>query len=162
MIKLNEEDPIFFKIRERWEERARAVQTIEDFEALYRDLLEEVQHDYGTVIHATWALMLAAFFLVNHSPQGGFTGFQVSFLGWKGIDEFIRSTRLGARIIWMEDWLYPQMQARQQAYPTKSQAKKLQEEAKKNLESGTPMAPEVIAWQQQIAKGDFPFPLIED
>jgi len=62
-------------IQKEWYEEARKM-TVEQLPMFLKKLVEDYQHDYGTICHAVAAGALSAAHAVNHSPTGGITGFQ--------------------------------------------------------------------------------------
>jgi hypothetical protein len=155
-MKLRESSPEFSQLKEEWHERAKNARTIEDFEALYNDLLSYA-HDYGTIVHATWELMYAAFALIEYSEKGGLSGFQAAFLGWNAIDAFIRSRGSGARILFYDDLLYPQYDRHfcKQLILRKT-AEALQAQAKDLLVGHEDVAESIHKRWTEIAEGRFP------
>ena len=104
-IALNEESGEFQQLKKEWAEKTKNIKTTEELKE-FIDKLLDYGHDYGTIVHAMWAAMMAAFYTMNNSGQGGITGFQAGFLGWMAINEFIRNTDNGARIIFYEDFVW--------------------------------------------------------
>lgn len=78
--KITEEE----RVHEEWY-TARPKTTAELAEFV-RHLVEDYEHDYGTICHAVAAAGLAAMRCVNtDSDQGGITGFQASCVLWSVI-----------------------------------------------------------------------------
>ena len=102
---LDEESKDFQNLKKEWAKRVKEIKTTEELKVFIDELLD-YGHDYGTIVHAMWAAMMAAFHTMNNSDQGGITSFQAGFLGWKAVDEFIRNTKNGARIIFYEDFVW--------------------------------------------------------
>lgn len=55
-------------------------QTLETLPEFINHLMNDYEHDYGTIVKATAAAMIATFEACEKSEQGGFTGFQVGFI----------------------------------------------------------------------------------
>lgn len=139
-----------------WTEEARKVENMDQFKQLYEKLTGEYQHDYGSSIKATGALMIAAFELMERSSSGGFTGFQVSFLPWMMIDEFMSLGKCGQRILDFEKILYPQYDHNFEKVISERVHEQLIEKAKSNLENTTNCADEVRKRWELIASGELP------
>lgn len=96
------------KIHEEWYREA-ADMTMEGLPEFLRHLLNDYQHDYGTICHALSAGALATAWAMNRSPGANIAGFQAGFVMWG----FIRQWRYphnccGLRLLDMDNLLYPQ------------------------------------------------------
>lgn len=131
---LNESNPEFKAIKEEWLKKAKAM-TIDGLPAFLKELTENYSHDYGTICHAVAVSAIAAACAVDHSPQGGITGFQAGCIMW----EFIRnwnysSNKTGLRIIDYDNFLYPQYEDKYQKTISKGTWKAIQQEAKTHID----------------------------
>ena len=133
MKQLHEGNDEFKAIKEEWLKGAHSA-TIDTLPAFLRDLTENYSHDYGTICHVIAIAAIAAAWAVDHSPQGGITGFQAGCIMW----EFIRnwnysSNKTGLRLIDYDNFLYPQYEDRYQKTISKDTWEAIQKEAKANL-----------------------------
>ncbi len=88
------------EFREQAYEIAKSVNTPEDL-AEFVKFISNVPLDYGTVVYAQCAAMLAAQHVMNESEQGGITGFQAGFIGWEMVKKFMSVGDCGLTLI---DW----------------------------------------------------------
>ena len=96
------------KIHERWFEEARK-QTVDTLPEFVRHLVENYQHDYGTICHAITAAGLAGKYAVENSPTGGITGFQAGCCMWGIVRQWsYKNNKCGLRILDFDKLLYPQ------------------------------------------------------
>lgn len=143
---------------DEWKADAGKV-TVDDLPAFIRKLTTEYQHDYGTIVHACHAAMLAALSAVNKGPQGGITGFQASCLGWMLIEDMLGIPKdTPARLINFDDLLFPQYEPRFRSIPA-SVWQWLKERAAGNLKASPHAHPAVIAHWRSIVDGHVPFGL---
>lgn len=145
-------------VHKQWKEMAEAVDTPEKLGEFVKALLERYEHDYGTIIHAIEAAMIAAFNAINKSPEGGITGFQASFLGWAMARKFLSLGKMGNRMWNYEHLLYPQFEKDFTSIPQKIWDA-IQKKAQENIENKVDAAPRVIAHWQTVARGVIPFGL---
>jgi len=107
-INLSEGSEEFAAIKNEWRERVRNC-TIETLPAFLLELAENYRHDYGTICHATAIAAVAAASAIDHSPQGGITGFQAGAIMWEFIREWnFHSNKTGLRLVDYDNFLYPQ------------------------------------------------------
>ena len=145
-------------VHKEWLPKAKE-QTLESLPGFIRHLVEDYEHDYGTIVHAMTAGMVAAQSAINKTDQGGITGFQASCIGWSMIREYmgIEGTS-GARIINYDDLLYPH---KENVFREISQEcwDSLQAQAKEMLgmEKEVVPHPDVKAHWQSIVDGKIPF-----
>jgi len=108
----SEQEPIAITeemgLHKQWYEAAKQV-TLDTLPDFTNQMINDYQHDYGTVCHALAAGALATLWAMNSTPQGGITGFQASAIMWKLIREwYYTSNKTGLRIIDYDKFLYPQ------------------------------------------------------
>lgn len=138
-----------------WFERARSIETIEEFSAFAKELLEETEHDYGTVCHAIGALAIAAGWMGSHIQ--GITGFQAGFVMWDFIKQWnFRTNKCGLRIINYDDMLYPQFRDEFEKTLPADRFKIMQKVAAEHLANGK-MHPAVEQHMRNIVAGVVPF-----
>jgi len=145
-------------LQKQWKEDAREIKTQEELTEFVRHLTEDFEHDYGTIVHAIAAAMTATYSMMNHSDQGGITGFQASCLAWEMVNVFMGNAEGGRRILKMEDLLYPQMASKFTTISPET-AEWIQTEAKKRLVEIPDAHPNVIAHWEKVAAGEIPFGL---
>lgn len=148
-------------LEKEWYEQARK-QTLETLPDFIGHVMNDYQHDYGTVCIAIGACALAAAFAANKEAGacGGITGFQAGFVMWEFIQQWsYRNNRTGLRILNYDDLLYPQYGHKFEKTITPSTWEAVQKAAKEDLETdhGYSIHPDVIAHWQSIASGVIPF-----
>lgn len=98
------------KLHKKWFEEAKK-QTVETLPEFVRHLVEDYEHDYGTIYHAVGAAGLAGMYAVENSPTGGITGFQAGFCLWDVIRQWnYLANKCGLAILDYDKLLYPQNQ----------------------------------------------------
>lgn len=144
------------QLEKEWFKQARE-QTLETLPSFINHIMNDYEHDYGTVCHAIGACALAAAWAADKSAQGGITGFQAGFVMW----DFIRQwnythNTCGMGILDYDNMLYPQYEHK---FKTISEWnwEELQKKAKENLSKETNAHPDVIAHWKSIVEGNIPF-----
>lgn len=142
---------------------ARAVKTPDELKYFVTRLIEEYQHDYGTICHAITAAALAAAKAVDASKQGGITGFQAGAIQWMFIEAWMQEVG-PKKLLNFRDMLYPQMEERFEKYITlntwewlQNQARELLDKEKRSCEEDPdhiPAAPAVVRHWQRIVDGN--------
>lgn len=133
-------------------------QTLETLPEFINHLMNDYEHDYGTIIKATAAAMVATFNACNQSEQGGFTGFQVGFIPGFMINKFWGESKVGRKIIDFDDMLYPQHKDRFEKTISPTIWKNLQEIAKEKMKEPVEnFHPDVRLHISKIAAGEIPF-----
>jgi hypothetical protein len=143
-------------LQDEWYKEARDM-TLENLPAFLEKLATEYGHDYGTICHAVSASAIAAAWAMEHSEQGGITGFQAGCVMWGFIrnwDSSYKDVPLCLHNI--RDMLYPQNKDRYTAIP-KSSWEWLQKEAAENIKKSPDAVPKVIAHWKKIVEGTVPF-----
>ena len=154
-MKITEE----MEIHKEWipEAHKQMLDTIPDFLA---HLLNDYTHNYGTIVHAVAAGMIATLSAMNKAEQGGITGFQASCLWWELMPELLME-KPPVKLIVYEDLLYPQYAYKFQPIISPKLWEWVQEEAKKKLADITsPVHPNVKAHWESIVDGKVPFGLM--
>ena len=147
------------EIRKKWYEEARRCR-LDDGSLLkfMKRLVGKYEHDYGTIVHAMTAAAIAGAYAVEHSPQGGITGFQHScFIMEFLAKEQFSNNKFGFFVRDVDDILYPQYQEKFCKLKISSKtADKIRQEAKMNLANKNNGVPPVRDWWQRLADGNFP------
>jgi len=152
-MKINEE----MGLHHEWYEEAEK-QTMETLNEFINHLIEDYEHDYGTICHAIAAGAVATCNAMNRSNQGDITGYQVAAIMWNFIRVWTKEE--GAlELVRYNDMLYPQNANRFEktipkecAYDLINHAKKLLEEYKESQ-----VTPIMYAHWKSIAEGKMPF-----
>lgn len=124
------------KVHEQWYEKAKDKDmSLENLPEFINHLLNDYQHDYGTICHALAAGAIATLWAMNRVEQGGVTGFQASAIMW----EFIRhwnysSNKTGLRLINYDNMLYPQYSDKFQKTLSRDTWNAIQKAAKTEIE----------------------------
>lgn len=149
-------------IHKGWYEEADKM-TLDKLPKFLQRLTTQYEHDYGTICHAIAASALAAAHAVDHSPEGGITGFQASGIMWEFIQHWTRKENEPMRLLMYSEMLYPQYENKFNAI-TQDTADWLKKEAEKKLLEAHPVVKkEVTAYWELLASGNLPFGVrIED
>lgn len=95
-------------VHKQWYEEAKQT-TLNTLPEFINHLVDDYEHDYGTICHALTAGALATLWAMNKTQQGGITGFQASAIMWEFIREWNYSgNKTGLRITDYDNFLYPQ------------------------------------------------------
>lgn len=142
-------------LQKEWHEEARK-QTAETLPAFLTKLLNEYQHDYGTICHAMAAAGVGAVMAIEHSPQGGITGFQAGAVMWEFCRSWMQWSEAPRRLLDFNDALYPQNEDRFRAVSAET-AEWLKKQAANMLSEQTGAHPDVRAHWERVAAGEMPF-----
>lgn len=93
------------KEHEQWYIDAKE-HTLETLPAFLNHLLNDYEHDYGTICHALAAGAIATMKAMNKTPQGGITGFQAGAIMWEFIKNWMHFDG-PMRLLTYKDMLYP-------------------------------------------------------
>ena len=144
------------KPQKEWFDRAKNIETPEQLAEFAKELLIDIQHDYGTVCHAVGAIALAGAWLGAHIQ--GITGFQAVFVMYDFVRNWNFSTnQCGLRIIDYDNMLYPQYKDKFDKTITKERFEIIQKEASRLLETSRNAHPDVINHWKSIVDGNLPF-----
>lgn len=160
-------------LEKEWYEEAKK-QTLETLPAFISHVMNDYEHDYGTVCHAIAACALAATYAANEQPQGGVTGFQAGYVMAQYMKNWMYSDlKTTLRIVDFDKMLYPQYKDYFDKLISKETFDSIQEEARKNIaevegqkktldESGEMrnavlVHPDVLEHWKSIADGNIPF-----
>lgn len=156
-VKITEE----MRLEKEWFEEARK-QTLETLPKFIDHVMNDYEHDYGTVCHAISACAIAAAWAANESEGacGGITGFQAGFIMWDFIRQWsYRNNKTALKVVNYDDMLYPQHWDKFEKTITKRTWERIQEEAELRLneDRGYPVHPDVKAHWESIVAGNVPF-----
>lgn len=91
----------------KWYEDAKE-QTLETLPAFMKKILDEPQ-TYDSIVEAIAACAVGAAWAAAHSPNGGITGFQGSWVMWRFIQYWMRiEDSCGLKLVDYDDMLFPQ------------------------------------------------------
>ena len=148
-------------VQKEWfkEMENQTMKTLPDF---LKHLLEDYDHDYGTICHAITAGAIAAAKAMNKSPEGGITGFQAGCIMWGLITNWMTEYKgKPMKLVDYSDMLYPQMEHKFVKTISEDTWKYLQKEAEKKIleddKSEVKAHPEVREHWVHIVEGDIPF-----
>lgn len=147
------------KEQEQWYKDAKEVRA-ESLHFFINHLINDYEHDYGTICHAIAAASIAAAHAVNRSSsEGGITGFQAGAVMWEFIQHWgVFPSNALLKIQDQSDMLYPQNVGKFTTI-SKSTWKELQKRANNKLAFTTKdeVHEEVSDHWQSIADGEVPF-----
>ena len=149
-------------IHEEWYERAREMEQ-EELPDFVDELINEYQHDYGTICHAIAAAGVAASSVVNNSNVCHITGFQAGAVKWGYLQNWDTSLKdKPLRLVDYSQLLYPQYDYKFNSI-SQSTWEWVQKEARKKLNElpnkDIPVAESVIRHWESIDNGNKPFGL---
>ena len=142
-------------VHKDWPEEARKVKDLDELVAFAKRLGEDYEHDYGTICHATSAVILAAGHAFD-STYGGITGFQAGCVMWGFVREWLHQ-KGPLKLVKYEDMLFPQYDEELEKTIPQETWRWLQREAKERLAANGSMADAVRKHMQSIADGKVPF-----
>ena len=142
------------KEHEEWYEEAKKM-TLSQLPVFIDHLVNDYNHDYGTICHAMTSGAIATMRAIDNSPQGGITGFQASCIMWQFIQKWM-SFESPLRLINFEDLLYPQYENKFKTM-SKETWEWVQNKAKQNLIDHTNAVEAVKLHWQSIADRNIPF-----
>jgi len=152
VIQLKEGTDEFKAIKKQWQEQAGKA-TIDNIAEFMTDLTTKYQHDYGTICHAIAIAAKAAARAIDHSPQGGITGFQAGAIMWQFISEWAHpNNKTGMKLVNYDNFLYPQYGEKFEKTITSSTWEAIQKEAKAKIENADLGHTEFIANTEQYKK----------
>ena len=144
-------------LENEWFKKAET-QTLETLPEFINHLMNDYEHDYGTIVKATAAAMIATFEVCNKSEQGGLTGFQTGFIPWLMMDKFWGESKVGRKVVDFYDMFYPQYADRFEKTISPETWNDLQKIAKEKMKE--PIGnfhPNVRLHISKIAAGEIPF-----
>lgn len=153
----SEQEPIAITeemgLHKQWYEAAKQV-TLDTLPDFTNQMINDYQHDYGTVCHALAAGALATLWAMNSTPQGGITGFQASAIMWHLIRQWsYPGNKTGLRIIDYDKFLYPQYEDDfTQKAISKSMWECIQKEAENNIKEADEAHAKYLVDMEQYEK----------
>lgn len=152
-IKITEEE----NIHNEWYLQAKD-QTLESLQVFINHIINDYEHDYGTICHAMSACSIATMWAINKTDQGGITGFQAGAIMWEFIKHWnYTDNKTGMKMVNYDDMLYPQYDYKFQKTITESIWKSIQDVANNRLKENKTAHPKVIAHWKSIVNGKIPF-----
>jgi hypothetical protein len=152
MQEIKEEDGL----QKEWYAEAREM-TMEKLPAFLEKITTQYKHDYGTICHAISSAAIAAAWAVEHTPQGGITGFQAGCIMWEFITHWMTEyADKPIRLVSYEKMLYPQYN-NEFTTITKDTWEWLQKEATRKLAESPDAHPNVVHQWKTIVNGQVPF-----
>lgn len=144
-------------VHEDWYKQAKEMR-LEDLPNFINRLLDDYEHDYGTICHALTAGAIATLYAMNNHEQGGITGFQAGCIMW----EFVRSwiytdNKTSLKITDFDKMLYPQYANSFEKTLSSTTWEALRKEAEVLLEENKGASPIVIKHWKSIVNGNIPF-----
>ena len=150
-IKITEEE----NYQKKWYKESKD-QTLESLQSFVLSLVNDYDHDYGTIVHAMTAAAIATIDAMDKSEQGGITGFQASCITWKFINEW-HGYNHPMKLLHFNKMLYPQYEYDFQKTIPKEAWLWLQKESRKNLNDKLHCSLDVADHWKNIANGKVPF-----
>lgn len=152
-------------VHKEWYERSKDLKDLSDLNGFFNELLEDYEHDYGTICHAMAAAAVATVRVMNKQPQGGITGFQASAVQWeiiKKLGAFPLEEGEPARLCTGNDLLYPQSSYRWGTITpeTRDWLKKKADEKLQEADHES-VHPNVLAHWKKLSSGWEPLPVRE-
>ena len=121
------------EFRNKYYDRTK-MQTLETLPKVLEEMMSEV-FDYGSICCAVAAAALASAYAINHSPNGGITGFQAGAVMWEFIQQWnYKNNKCGLRLIDYDNMLFRQYEDNFQKTITKSVFEALQKQAAELLD----------------------------
>ena len=152
-IKITEEE----NIHNEWYLQAKD-QTLDSLQGFINHIINDYEHDYGTICHAMSACSIATMWAINKTDQGGITGFQAGAIMWEFIKHWnYTDNKTGMKMVNYDDMLYPQYDYKFQKTITESIWKSIQDVANNRLKENKTANPKVIAHWKSIVNGKIPF-----
>lgn len=138
-----------------WMARARK-QTPETLQPFLKAVRDDIPNSYGNICHKVAISGIASMYAVEHSDQGGITGFQASHIMWEVICAW-NNDYDPQRLVKYQEMLYPQY-AHKFTSISKDTFKWMQDEARKILaQPNEHMHPDVREHMEKIIMGKVPF-----
>lgn len=143
------------EFREKFYKKAEDVKSMDGLKILFDEIMSE-ELDYGTVVLAGSAMMIASFNVVNRSNQGGMTGFQASFVAHEMIKQFMNILP-PYQVLDFNKMLFPQYRDDFENTISYDTWDHLQTKAKEYIANVKEPNENVLGHWQSILKGVIPF-----
>lgn len=138
-------------------EKAQKVASKEELDILLKEVVNNKNLEYETIVYAISACMLATAKYIDRSEVGGITGFQASFIVWELVRKFMHESKVGMKLVDYEDMLYPQYEKKFEKTISRETWALIKYQAKINLQESPNANPKVIEHWQSIVDGNVPF-----
>lgn len=145
-----------------WYQQAKQM-TLDKLPEFLKHLSEDYIHDYGTICHSYAAGAIATIWALDHSPQGGITGFQAGCIMWEFIKHWnYEYNKTGLGLTDYDNLLYPQYEDKFEKTIPQWIWDALQKEAKNKLDEVKDglVHPDVKKHWENIVAGKIPFGFI--
>ena len=146
------------KVHEKWYVEAKDI-TIDELPIFINHLINDYEHDYGTICHALAAGAIATILAMNKEPQGGITGFQAGAVTWEFIRHWIiTNNKTALKLVNYDKMLYPQYEHNFQKTISKDIFEALKKESQQLIDKAQGQThPSVYDHWQKIVNGGVPF-----
>ena len=142
-------------LEKEWFEEAAKVKTTDELVKFVNHILKDYVHDYGTACHAVAACALAGAWVGCESE--GLSGYQAGFVMWDFILNWTKKgNKCGLKLVDYDKFLYPQYEHEFDKTIENEYWGKIQEEARKNLETDAGCESVRMHWRS-IVNGTVPF-----
>jgi len=158
MKKISEE----MHLEKEWYKKAEKIK-MGELDSFVNNLIGDYEHDYGTIVKAMCAGMMATMSAINKSSQGGITGFQAGCLMWEVIRQLnMMNNKCGMKLVDYDKMLYPQYKQSFEKEISLGVWENLQKEALANLNKNEEFVDEfvdakVLEHWRGIVDGKVPF-----
>jgi hypothetical protein len=144
-------------VHKDWYKQAKEMRP-EDLPNFINRLLDDYEHDYGTICHALTAGAIATLYAMNNYEQGGITGFQAGCIMWEFIKNWnYTDNKTSLKITDFDKMLYPQYANSFEKTLSSTTWEALRKEAEVLLEENKDASPIVIQHWKSIIDGNIPF-----
>lgn len=135
-------------------------QTFDTLPEFIRHVMNDYDHDYGTVCHAISACAVATAWACDkmEGAYGGITGFQAGFIMWGFIRHWrYTNNKCGLKILDYDNLLYPQYDYKFEKAISESRWKTVQKQAERLLKEDEFACHDVVDHWKSIVDGNLPF-----
>ena len=146
--------------QDEWYKRADNIHDLKTFNAFYKELMQQTEHDYGTAVYAVSAVARAILNMALREQD--ITGFQASFVMW-GLVRYLgyQNNKCGMALLDYDNMLYPQYSERfNQELPVnvwENMQKCARQQLTQAQQNKIKAHPDVVTHWQQIVDGVVPF-----
>jgi hypothetical protein len=146
------------KVHEEWYKLANE-QDMKTLPKFLKHLLNDYDHDYGTICHALTAGAIATCWAMNKDDRsGGITGFQAGAIMWEFIRNWMHdNNKCGLKLLEYDHMLYPQYQYSFEKTISTDTWIALQKRAKELIKESPKAHPDVKKHWKQVEEGIVPF-----
>jgi len=146
------------KIHEEWYKEARKM-TMEKLPVFLKKLMNDYNHDYGTICHALAAGAIATIWAMDRTVQGSITGFQAGCVMWSFIQYWNHeNNQCGLKLIDYDKLLYPQYEDHFDKIISPDTWEQIKKTALQKIKDKDEFVhPDVLAHWQSIVNDNIPF-----